>query len=137
VIFQFFSSPSSNVLPTLSLPFLFPTSTQLNSALVSHTCLGFMLLSILIWWPNHLSFLLSTILVTSSWFNIPLIWLLLILSHSVFQVHFLKYLISVLVNLPPWLVNIVLLYEPQSSTGRQTVLQIIILGFFFLLIFIW
>lgn len=95
---------------------------RVNSTLVSHTCLGFMLLSILIRWPNHLSFLLSTILVTSSWFSIPLIWLLLTLSPPVFQEHFLKYLISAPVNLPSCLLNIVLLYEPQSSAGRQAVL---------------
>jgi hypothetical protein len=76
----------------------------------------------LIRWTNHLIFLLSSILVTSSWYSIPLIWLLLILSPSVFQVHFLQYLISAPVTLPSCFVNTVLLCEPQSSVGRRKVL---------------
>jgi hypothetical protein len=50
------------------------------SVLVSHPCLHFLLLSILIRCPNHLNSLLSIILVPNSRFSIPLIWLDLILK---------------------------------------------------------
>jgi hypothetical protein len=66
----------------------------LSFQLFSHICLGLLLLSIPIRYPNHLSSLLLTILVTRSWINIFLIWLFLILSLLVFLLYFLKDLIS-------------------------------------------
>ena len=88
------------------------------STLVPHTCQGFLLLSILIRCPNHLSSLLSTILVTGSWFCIPLIWLFLILSLLVFPMHFLMHLISVPVILLSCFVNVVHISQPQNSAER-------------------
>ena len=121
LVLPFFpSSASSYTPPTLSLFFLF--QLQLNS------CFPYVPRLRVAFHPNyvsqHLTFLLSIVLVASSWFTVPLTWLLLILSPPVLQPHFLKYLISAPVTLHVLLrlVNIVLLYEPQNSAGRQTVL---------------
>ena len=46
-----------------------PSSLPRPQTLVSHTSLRFLLPSILIWYPNHLSSLLSTILITGSLFT--------------------------------------------------------------------
>lgn len=87
--------------PILGLPF------PLIYSILSHTCLGFLLLSIPIRCPNHLTFFLSTILVIGLSFNFPLIWLFPILSLLVFPLHFLRYLTSTPVTLLLRLVNIV------------------------------
>lgn len=71
---------------TLCLPLL-----RVLQLYISHTFLGFLLLSILIRCPDHLNSLLSTVLVTGSSFTIPLIWVFIILSLLVIPVHFLKY----------------------------------------------
>ena len=55
------------LLPQMLFPFYpWPSSSPRPATLVSHTCRGFLLLSILISCPNHLSLLLSNILVTGS-----------------------------------------------------------------------
>ena len=70
VSFHIGSSHSTLILPLPHIP-----STPL-----SHKCLGFLFLSILIRCPNHLSLLLSNISVTGTLFSILEIWLFLILS---------------------------------------------------------
>jgi len=64
---------------TLNLPL-----PRIPWTLISHKCLCFLLLSILIRCPNHLCSFLSTISVTGTSINIPQIWLFLILSLLVF-----------------------------------------------------
>jgi hypothetical protein len=77
--------------PHMLLPlYPWPPLPRCSWTIVSHTCLGFLLLSIPIRGPKYLSSLLSTILDSGSWFSIPLIWLFLILSLPVFPCSFLS-----------------------------------------------
>ena len=76
-------------LPHVFFPaYPWPYSSTALPTLVYHICLGFLLLYILIWCQNHLSSILSTILITGYWFSVATIRPYLILSLLIFPLAF-------------------------------------------------